>query len=68
MEWVKVTDRLPDNEKALWVYDIDKPIVERIAVLALYYNNKFILWCPTCKECNTEICPTHWMTLPEPPV
>lgn len=66
MEWIKVTDRLPENED--WVLVVShirgEPLVEMgCYVNCVEYQGWEAIDSFLDRPCNV----THWMPLPEPP-
>ena len=63
MEWIKVTERLPEMyTRVLAVRRNEEDQVEVRTVVR--YNTPTWLW----EDCRWAANPTHWMPLPEPPV
>lgn len=61
MEWIKVSDRLPDYGYAKYVLTFgthDFPMIG-------YYSKKDNIW--VVDNCGYLCEVTHWMPLPEPP-
>lgn len=66
-EWVKCSDRMPENGKPVLVYDETMPTSERFSVAA-YDRGGWSAMCGVSGwEWEFEIIPTHWMQLPESP-
>lgn len=70
-EWISIKNELPSEDSAYWVYDGSLPEVERMALIGMYINGAFHLYCPC--EFHSEFCfnkklnVTHWLPLPNPP-
>lgn len=75
-EWISVKDRLPSlqapDEKG-----ISRPSDDVLIVLDDEFNSMYVgyytksgIWNVQetgCGCCSGDVCPTHWMPLPEPP-
>jgi len=60
MEWIKVSEKLPEKFESVLVYDGKK------IFLAYIHINSWICVCE-CYEGSSVIDVTHWMPLPEKP-
>ncbi|MBD1220529.1 DUF551 domain-containing protein [Acinetobacter seifertii] len=65
MEWISVTDRLPEDNEYVDILINGK----RRMVDTVFLDNKFYIFPPFAKEQWVEVKNnvTHWMPLPEPP-
>ena len=74
MEWIDVTNRLPDFDKKVLVYyeiksskndEVFKYIdIASIESIQTFANNKFVNW---VNDEHDSVRPTHWMLLPNYP-
>ena len=72
MDWISVTDRLPDNYQEVLIYPEAQFCGDRST--AFYecteqtLSGKFIVnWEDSYQTYNDEVKPTHWMPYPDPP-
>ena len=63
-QWIPVSERLPDGDDEVLVYDPVREAVETAEYLAEHRS-----WLASAWEYDgrSYIFPTHWMPLPEPP-
>ncbi len=67
MDWIKVTDQLPDNEQTVLIYDVRFKIIETAYRISTGNKELEIVWFYPENNGWTEDEVSHWMPLPAPP-
>lgn len=65
MNWIKVTDRLPEKDERVLCFEFG--IIITAKYIKRKSNSKALVFMDEQDEQPLELFPTHWMPLPEPP-